>query len=112
MKNLSDWTFYEEDGDYPAWYRFLTEKKEVSEGLEITFKNGYPIIAAIFCQGNGSFICACNSNDPEVLYGELDQLYVEDGEIEIIMLTMDIKLHGYGYKVVPGKKAQENGYNY
>lgn len=112
MKKLTDWMFYSEPGEYPAWYRFLTEKKEIPEGLDITFRDGRPIIAAIFVQNNGTFICGCNSNGPEVSYGELDDISVKDSDIEVTLLLMDIKLHGYGYEVIPGKKVLKNNDNY
>lgn len=104
MIDLSDWEYYKDFDGYGAWYRLEKFQMEVPEGLEVTFKDGRPIVAAIFEQKSGSFICSCKSDDPELGYGEMDDFWVDDEDLEIIMLKMDIKLHGYGYRVVPGKK--------
>jgi len=107
MLEVTDWVFCNKQATYPAWYRFLKTKEEIPEGMDVTFKDGYPIIAAIFYQDNEVFFCACNSNRGTV-FGELDDMFVEDEDLEIVMLKIDIKLHSYGYRVVPGRKDVKN----
>lgn len=103
---LTDWEYFIESDGHGSWYRLLDcDPMQAPEGLEITFRNGKPIVAAIFEQRNGPFICSCKSNDPEIRYGEMDDFWADDDVLEVIMLKLDIKLHGYGYKVIPCQKV-------
>lgn len=108
MIDLTDWTHYNDFNNYSAWYRFLDKVISIPEGMDITFRDGRPIVAAIFEQETGVYMCACRSDDPKLLYGEMDKLWADDDVLEIIMLKIDIMLHGYGYRVVPCKKVLEN----